>query len=194
MRNVVKILGVPIDNITLEEAGEITKNLIKNSNKSCKMIFAPNTEFIMTAQKDKDFYEILNKSELSTPDSIGVTLGFKLQKKRLKQRIPGQAYFRKIFELSEKDGITIYILGGTEEVIEKAVQNLKKKYPKSHIIGYHHGYLQNEQMENDVIEEINKLKPNMLFVAMGAPKQEKWIYKNRNRLKVDAAARTAVEH
>ena len=116
------------------------------------------------------------------------------KKKRLKQRIPGQAYFRKIFELSEKDGITIYILGGTEEVIEKAVQNLKKKYPKSHIIGYHHGYLQNEQMENDVIEEINKLKPNMLFVAMGAPKQEKWIYKNRNRLKVDVAARTAVEH
>ena len=49
-------------------------------------------------------------------------------------------------------------------------------------------------MENDVIEEINKLKPNMLFVAMGAPKQEKWIYKNRNRLKVDVAARTAVEH
>ena len=61
MREQITILGVPIDNITLEEAGKITKELIINSNKSCKMIFAPNVEFIMKAQKDKDFFDILKK-------------------------------------------------------------------------------------------------------------------------------------
>lgn len=70
MRNTISILGVPIDNITKEEAGKITLQLVKNSNKSCKMIFAPNTEFVMKAQKDKEFFDLLKLSSLSTPDSV----------------------------------------------------------------------------------------------------------------------------
>ena len=70
MRNTIKILGVKIDNITLDEAGQITKRLINESNKTCKMVFAPNVEIVMAAQKNKEFCEILNKSSLSTPDSV----------------------------------------------------------------------------------------------------------------------------
>jgi len=93
LRNQITILGVPIDNITLEEAGKITLELVKQSNKTCKMIFAPNTEFIMHAQKDKEFANILTQSSLSTPDSIGVTLGGKLQNKQFKERIPRTSIF-----------------------------------------------------------------------------------------------------
>jgi len=93
MRDIIKILGVPIDNITLDEAGAITKKLIQSSNKTCKMIFAPNVEFIMKAQKDEYFFNILQKSELSTPDSIGVMYGAKVQKKKFKQRIPRTSIF-----------------------------------------------------------------------------------------------------
>ena len=107
MQEKIKILGVNIDNITEEEAAIRTKELIEKSNKSCKLIVAPNVEFIMQAQKDKEFFDILQKAELATPDSIGVIIGGKLQKKPFKQRIPGQAYFRKILETSEKEGWTI---------------------------------------------------------------------------------------
>ena len=93
MREQITILGVPIDNITLEEAGDITKELVEGSNKSCKMIFAPNVEFIMKAQKDKYFFDILKKSSLSTPDSIGVIIGAKMQRKKFKQRIPRTSIF-----------------------------------------------------------------------------------------------------
>ena len=93
MRDLITILGVPIDNITKEEAGQITLDLVRKSNKSCKMIFAPNTEFIMKAQKDKDFFELLKLSELSTPDSVGVMLGAKMQKKQFKERIPRTSLF-----------------------------------------------------------------------------------------------------
>ena len=102
MRETITILGVPIDCITKQEAGEITENLIKTSNKSCKMIFAPNVEFIMMAQKDKEFFDVLKKSSLSTPDSIGVMLGAKMQHKKFKERIPGQSYFRQILSLSKE--------------------------------------------------------------------------------------------
>ena len=59
MQERIVILGVPIDNITKQEAGQITLDLVKQSNKSCKMIFAPNVEFIMMAQKDEEFFRLL---------------------------------------------------------------------------------------------------------------------------------------
>ncbi len=186
MRDTIKILGVPIDNVTLDDVAVITKNLIEKSNKTCKMIFAPNVEFIMTAQKDKTFFDILQASELSTPDSIGIMIGAKLQKKKFKQRIPGQAYFRKIIETGEKEGWTFYLLGGSQDVIEKTKKNIESLYPKVKIVGYHNGYL-DENTEKEVINEINILEPNVLFVAMGAPKQEKWIYNHKDVLKVDVA-------
>lgn len=187
MRDCVRILGVDIDNITIEEAGEITKNLIEKSNKSCKMIVAPNVEFIMTAQKDEEFANILKKADFATPDSIGVMIGGKLQKKPFKQRIPGQAYFRKVLEVGEKEGWSFYLLGGKGDVAKLASENIKKIYPKLNIVGCHEGFFE-EDLEENVIKEINNLKPNVLFVAMGAPIQEKWIAKHQEELKVDVAA------
>lgn len=93
MRERITILGVPIDNITKQEAGQITLDLVKQSNKSCKMIFAPNVEFIMKAQKDKEFFDILKLSSLATPDSIGIMLGAKLQGKKFVERIPRAGLF-----------------------------------------------------------------------------------------------------
>lgn len=110
MRKTITILGVPIDNVTKEEAGQVTLDLVRTSNKTCKMIFAPNTEFIMKAQKDKEFFDILQKSSLSTPDSIGVMIGAKMQKKQFVERIPGQAYFREVLRVGEKEGLTFYLL------------------------------------------------------------------------------------
>lgn len=187
MRNKVRILGIDIDNIDIDEAGILTKDLIEKSNKTCKIVVAPNTEFIMMAQKDEEFYNILRNAELATPDSVGVMIGGKIQKKSFKQRIPGQAYFRKILEIGEKEGWTFYFLGGEDDVPELAVSNVKKDYPNLKIVGYHEGFFKKDS-EEDVIKEINSLKPNVLFVAMGAPIQEKWISKHKDKLQVDIAA------
>lgn len=187
MYDTITILGVPINNITRDEAGEITEKLIKESNKTCKMVFAPNVEFIMMAQKDKEFFELLQKSSLSTPDSIGVIIGAKLQHKSFKERIPGQSYFRKIIELSNEKGYSIYLLGGTPGIPEKAKENLEKLFPNVNIVGVHHGYFADESEEKQVIDEINNLQPNVLFVALGAPRQEKWIRDHRHVLHVDVA-------
>ncbi len=187
MRDIITILGVPIDNVTREEVGIITEELIKKSNKTCKMVFAPNVEFIMKAQKDKEFFDLLQESSLSTPDSIGVILGAKLQKKAFKERIPGQSYFRRIIELSNEKGYSIYLLGGELGIPELVKKNLEKLFPNVNIVGVHNGYF-DENVEKDIIEEINELQPNILFVALGAPKQEKWIKNHKDELKVDVAA------
>lgn len=186
MRERITILGVPIDNITKEEAGQITLELVKSSKKSCKMIFAPNTEFIMKAQKDREFFDLLKLSSLATPDSVGIMLGAKMQKKQFVERIPGQAYFREVLRVGEREGLTFYLLGGMPGIPEKTKENLLKLFPKLQIVGVHDGYL-DEKTEKEVIAEINRLEPNVLFVAMGAPRQEKWIYQHQKELKVDVA-------
>ena len=186
MRDTITILGVSIDNVNLVESGLKTKELIENSNKSCKIIVAPNTEFIMRAQEDREFFDILKQAELATPDSVGVMIGGKLQKKPFKERIPGQAYFREVFRIAEKEGWTIYLLGGKDDVPYKAKNKLQKDFPNAKIVGVHEGFFEKDS-EDDVIKEINSLKPNILFVAMGAPRQEKWIFRNRDRLQVDVA-------
>ena len=186
MRERIKILGVEIDNINLEEAGQITKELVETSNKNCSLVVAPNVEFIMTAQKDEEFFNILKTSKLATPDSVGVTIAGKLQKKPFKDRIPGQSYFRKVFEVGEKEGWTFYLLGGNGDIPKRAKEHVESIYPNAKIVGYHEGFFE-EDSEEKVIVEINRLQPNVLFVAMGAPRQEKWIYKNRDKLKVDIA-------
>lgn len=187
MQNRIKILGVTIDNITLEESGLRTKELIEKSNKSCKLIVAPNTEFIMQAQKDEEFFNILKSAEFATPDSIGVILGGKFQKQEFKERIPGQAYFREVFRVAEKEGWSIYLLGGKGDVVYRAKKKLEEDFPKVNIVGVHEGFFE-EDSEEEVIKQINELKPNVLFVAMGAPKQEKWIYNHQKELQVDVAA------
>ena len=185
-RNIVKILGVSIDNVTLEECGLYTKKLIEESNKSCKIVVAPNTEFIMLAQKDKEFFDILKQASFATPDSVGVMIGGKLQNKKFKERIPGQSYFRKVLEVGEKEGWTFYFLGGEEGIALKAKERVMKDFPNVKIIGCHEGFFESDT-EDEVIKEINDLKPNVLFVAMGAPIQEKWIAQNKEKLKVDIA-------
>ena len=187
MRNTVRILGVDIDNIDIDEAGKITKELVETSNKTCKIVVAPNTEFIMMAQKDEEFFDVLKSADLATPDSVGIMLGGKFQKKPFKQRIPGQAYFRKVLEIGEKENWSFYLLGGKDDVPKIAAENLKKIYPNINIVGYHEGFFELEG-EEIVIKEFNRLKPYVFFVAMGAPLQEKWIAKYKNDLKVDIAA------
>ena len=187
MRDIVTIFGVNIDNVTEDEAAERTKELIEKSNKSCTLIVAPNVEFIMTAQKDKEFYDILKTAELATPDSVGVEMAGKKLKTPFKQRIPGQAYFRAVCKMAAKEGYTIYLLGGRGDIPRLTKENVESLFPGIKIIGYHEGFFEKDS-EQDVISEINSLQPNILFVATGHPRQEKWIYNHKNELRVDVAA------
>ena len=153
MEDRVKIFGVEIDNLTLDEIAEKTKTLIDSSNKSCSLVVAPNVEFIMQAQKDKEFFDILRTAKLATPDSVGVIMAGKKQKKTFKERIPGQSYLRKVFEVGEKEGWTFYLLGGEGDVPEKAKEHLETIYPNAKIVGYHEGFFE-EDSEEKVIEEM----------------------------------------
>lgn len=184
----MQILGVKVDNFTRDEAlAEVTELLKAGQH----IITTPNPEIILEAQKDKEFKRILNNAELSLPDGFGLILMSRFLKEPLKERIAGTDFMQDICALAEKMNKTIYLLGARDGVASKAAAKLIEKYPKLRIVGAEKGIqLQNENYKLKVdfeenqklIERINKTSPDILFVAFGGGKQEKWITQNLSKI------------
>jgi len=178
------IFGVPIHRVTMIEAVEILKGYLKEDR--IHIVATPNAEIIMMAQKDEEYKKILNETDLNVPDGSGVVFASKVFNKPLKERVAGFDLMMEFVKWASHKDVSVYLLGAKPEVVEKAQSNLKNLYPSLKIVGFHHGYF-NEKEEKNIIEDINKRAAQVLFVALGAPKQEKWIYKNKEKLKVKIA-------
>ncbi|MDP9751284.1 WecB/TagA/CpsF family glycosyltransferase [Thermoanaerobacter pentosaceus] len=178
------IFGVPIDRVTMIQAVEILKNFLQEDR--LHIVATPNAEIVMMAQKDKEYMEILNNTDLNVPDGSGIVFASKVFKKPLTERVAGFDLMLEFIKDISSKGVKIYLLGAACQVAEQARANLEKLYPGVKIVGTHHGYFTEEE-ENKIIEEINNKGAEVLFVALGAPKQEKWIYKNKDKLKVKIA-------
>ncbi len=181
----VKILSVDIDNITLIEAKNIINSYIQQYVKS-RMVVTPNSEMLVRAWDNKQFSEILNKADLKIPDGAGLVLAARFLNKPLQERVAGIDLMKELLLLSVANSYSVYLLGGQPGVIEEAAGQIRLKYKGINICGYHHGYL-NENSRESVINEINKLKPDILFVGMGVPLQEKFLAANLNKLNVKVA-------
>lgn len=184
MRRTTKIYGVPIDIVNLEGAFEWFKQLLDRSG--CSFICTPNTEIVMAAKDDEELKNVLKTSDMNIPDGIGLIIASKLHKLGLIERVTGVDLMQEILEFCDYSRKSIYILGGKPGVAEMAIENIKDKYVNINVKGYRDGYFK-EDDEKGVIETINNLAPDVLFVCLGAPKQEKWMYKHRKNLNVKVA-------
>ncbi|MFZ5969474.1 MAG: WecB/TagA/CpsF family glycosyltransferase [Bacillota bacterium] len=184
MRKRVDIMGAPIDQVTLDHALHRFIEFVNNDR--CSMIVTPNTEIVMEAQTDEELLQILMEADLVIPDGIGLIYASKILNRGLTERVTGIDLMARILNYCNEEKRRVYFLGGKPGVAEKACENIKGKYPQISIVGVRDGYFKPHE-EAEIIEEINHHMPDVLFVALGAPKQEKWIYGHRNDLKVKAA-------
>ncbi|WP_432665985.1 WecB/TagA/CpsF family glycosyltransferase [Wukongibacter baidiensis] len=184
MRKTIRMYGVPIDVVTLESAFERFKQLLDRSVFS--FICTPNTEIVMVAREDEALKEILKSSDMNIPDGIGLVIASKVHKLGLIERVTGVDLMERMLEFCDYSRKSIYILGGKPGVAEMAVHNIVEKYSNIKVEGYRNGYF-NVEEEKEIIENINDASPDILFVALGAPRQEKWIYKHRKDLNVNIA-------
>ena len=181
MSDKVNILGVKVDKVNVSEASDKIIGFIESGDKG-RSVFTPNSEIIMMAYRDESFRELLNSSDLLTADGIGVVYASKIVKNPIKERAAGYDIACETLEKLSKKGGSLYLFGSKPGVAEKAGENITKKYPGIRIAGYSDGYF-NEEKEKTIIENINRANPDLLFVCLGAPKQEKWIYEHKNELK-----------
>ncbi len=182
MRNTVNILGVNVDKVTFDEALDIAENLAKTDGVSA--IFTPNPEIIMCAKEDDAMREILNKADLCTADGIGVVYGARILGNPVPERVAGFDLTCALLERLAKENVGIFLFGAKPGVAEEAKKRLEEKYSGIVISGTRNGYFK-ETDEEEIVEQINASGAKVLLVCLGAPKQEKWIAKHREDLKVN---------
>ena len=180
MDNKVNILGVHIDKVNIEEAVDRIFEML--DERRPHSVFTPNSEIILNAYKDKEFAEILNNADLLTADGIGVVYASKILGNPIKERAAGFDIACGVIDRISETGHRLYLLGGRPGVAEKAKKNLEKEYPFIQIVGTHDGYF-DEEDNPKIIKEINSLGAEIVFVCLGAPKQEKWIADNQDNLR-----------
>ena len=168
----VNILGIDIDKITMKEAVLRADSFFDGKP---HMVFTPNPEIILECEKDEELKNIINSADLKLPDGIGVVIASKIIKNPLIERVSGFDY---VCELLKTDR-SFYLFGSKPGVPEKAMANLKEQ--GVNVVGCHNGYFDDDK---EIIEDIKTKKPDVLVVCLGAPKQERWIYKNMAELDV----------
>lgn len=180
----VDILGVGFHKVTMKEATNQVITFLDGDKP--RMIFTANPEFVMTAQQNNDFMKILNQGDLVVPDGIGIIIASKWLKTRLPERVTGYDLIQNVFDWMKDNKKTAYFLGSAPGIAEKAAEKMMETYPGLKVVGYHDGYFDAEE-EKKIIEEIKSLKPNLLLVGVGAPKQEFWINNNLRSLNINVA-------
>lgn len=191
MSDRINIRGVYFDNVDSEDTMERIKSFLDSDGLS--VMYTPNSEIVQFCIDDKSLYGVINSAQLIIPDGIGVVYASRILGTPLKAKVAGVETAEKVVEYASKTGKSVYIFGGAKKtaeskaVCEIAADKLCEKYPGLIISGTRDGFFTDE--ENDsIVEEINNSGADILFVCLGAPKQEKWIYNNRDKLKVKFAA------
>lgn len=180
----VNILGVNVDMVTISQAADMIMGFF-NEDKF-HSVFTPNSEIIMRAYKDEEFCKLLNSASLLTADGIGVVYASKILKKPISERAAGYDIACQVLEKMNYTDIKLFLFGGKPGVAEEAKANLLKKYPELKIVGTRDGYFKDED-EAGIVNEINASGADIVFVCLGAPKQEQWIDRHKYELNVKVA-------
>lgn len=170
MRDTVNILGVNFDNVTMDEAVNIGIGLFNEEAKHS--VYTPNPEIVMEAYKNPELKTSLNEGSLVIPDGIGVVIGSKIIKKPLKERVAGYDFTRNLFNYLKDTDKTVYFFGAKPGVAKLAADCIQKEFVGLNIVGVCDGY---QEDMNKVVNDINLVKPDLLLVGLGAPRQEAWI-------------------
>ncbi len=165
-----EILGVRFDDLTQQEAAQQGRQLLEEDK--FHYVVTPNPEFLLAAEKDPEFRRVLNAADLVLPDGIGVVYSAKILGTPLKERVPGIEFAVAMLSALNEMGGRLYLLGAKPGVAEEAGRRICARYPALVLCGTHDGYFKDEQA---ILPEIAAAKPDLLFVCLGAPKQEKWM-------------------
>lgn len=164
------ILGVQFDDVSRQEAAQLGAAMLGEDR--FHYVVTPNPEFILAAEKDAEFRQVLNHADLVIPDGIGVVYSAKILGTPLKERVPGIEFAADMLARLDQMGGRLYLLGAKPGVAQEAGRRILEEHPNIVLCGTHDGYFKDEEA---VLLEVAAARPDLLFVCLGAPKQEKWM-------------------
>jgi N-acetylglucosaminyldiphosphoundecaprenol N-acetyl-beta-D-mannosaminyltransferase len=168
----VEVLGVPVDCVDMDGALAVVDAAIETGDP--KIILAVNPEKVMAARKDGAILSSLQRAGLLIADGIGVVLAVRILTDEQIERVPGAELMPAICGRAVEKNYRVFLYGASPDVNKCAVEELKTRYPGIQVVGHQHGYLKDDDMP-EFIERINASGADVLFVALGSPRQELWM-------------------
>ncbi len=181
MIDTVEILGVRVHRITMDETLDEIVRFLESGGEH--YVVTVNPEFVMTARRNREFRRVLNAADLSLPDGIGLVLASRLLGAPIPERVAGSDLVPRLAGIAAERGWSIFLLGAAPGVAERAAKVLESRFPGIAIAGTFAGSPRPEH-DGEIVPLIRKAKPDILLVAYGAPAQEMWIDRNRERVHV----------
>ena len=179
----IDVLGLKFDSMTMDEALSRAEALLRGDKAA--YVVTPNAEIAYEALHDVQLREMLNGADLMLPDGAGVVLASKLLRTPVKQKVAGVDFAAGLLGILERNGESLYLLGGKPGIGELAAQKMLEAHPQLRIAGIADGYFRDEA---PVIEKINASGADALFVCLGAPKQERFMVQHQQELHVHLMA------
>jgi N-acetylglucosaminyldiphosphoundecaprenol N-acetyl-beta-D-mannosaminyltransferase len=180
----VKILGLSVHRVTMVQALDILDRFVKSGQPH--FVITADASGAVQAQSDSEFRALFDRADLITPDSAGILWASKRYGQPLSERVSGVDIVDHICRASATGGYRIYFLGAAPGVAKSAADAMRQKYPGCQIVGTRDGYFKPEE-EAGIANEIAALKPDFLFVAMGIPRQEKFILSTQSVIRAGVA-------
>lgn len=174
------ILNIWTDTLTMDTALERVAEFLRTGDR-VHTVFASNPEKNFSVPKDPMLYSLFRDADLLLPDGIGMVLAARLLHRAELERVPGCEFMERCCAFAAQNGYPIFLYGAKEEVNAKAASELVRKYPGLVIAGRQDGYLPEERM-GELVERINASGARFLFLALGSPRQEKWVAKHGGML------------
>ena len=169
----VDVLGVGFDNLTLDEA--VARGMELVCGEGTHYVVTPNPEIVEVCRENPAARDAVNGADLVLPDGVGVVKGAAMLGTPLKEKTPGIEFAAGLMGKMAQQGKSLYLLGAKPGVAELAGQRLTQRYPGLRIAGTHDGYFKED---GPVVEAIRQSGADVVFVCLGAPKQELWMAKN----------------
>ena len=179
----IDVMGLKFDSMTMDEALSRAEALLRGDKAA--YVVTPNAEIAYEALHDGQLREMLNGADLMLPDGAGVVLASKLLRTPVKQKVAGVDFAAGLLGILERNGQSLYLLGGKTGIGELAAQKMPEALPQLRIAGIADGYFQDEA---PVIAKINASGADALFVCLGAPKQERFMVQHQQELHVHLMA------
>ena len=179
----INIRGVNFCNVTLDEAAAWVADTLTTTPDTPRIVFTPNSEIVQLCIEQPEYYPLVNSADLTIPDGIGVVKASRILGTPLKEKVAGIELGERTLAIAAEQGYSVYFLGAKPGVAEEAAARMKQKHPALTVAGTHDGYFKKEGEENDaILAAIRTAAPDVLYVCLGVPAQEKWIAANREAL------------
>jgi N-acetylglucosaminyldiphosphoundecaprenol N-acetyl-beta-D-mannosaminyltransferase len=179
----ISILGVPITDTTRQGAIELVKNLLAQRDSSARSIFFANAHTLNLAAADASYRDVLRTADYILGDGTGVRWAARLQGVRLRENLNGTDLVPDLLRATGGRGYRCFLLGGDEPTVAAAARFAAESFAGWSLAGYHHGYLADARLTSEAVREINRVRPDLLLVGMGNPRQEQWIHQHQSELR-----------